>query len=125
MNKLYAFLLVLCLCLSGYTQNLPNDFLSSKFHKERRTLLRKEMPKNSVAVFFANPVRNRSNDVDYVYHQNPNFYYLTGYKEPHTILLIFKEKQKTEKGEYDEIVFVQPRDAQAELWTGRRLGVEE
>ena len=124
MNKLYTFLLVLCLCLSGYTQNLPNDFLSSKFHKERRTLLRKEMPKNSVAVFFANPVRNRSNDVDYVYHQNPNFYYLTGYKEPHTILLIFKEKQKTEKGEYDEIVFVQPRDAQAELWTGRRLGVD-
>jgi Xaa-Pro aminopeptidase len=30
------------------------------------------MPKNSVAVFFGNPVRNRANDVDYVY-QDPDF----------------------------------------------------
>ncbi|MBK7966395.1 MAG: aminopeptidase P N-terminal domain-containing protein [Bacteroidetes bacterium] len=26
---------------------------------------------------FANPVRNRSNDVDFQFSQNPNFYYLT------------------------------------------------
>jgi Xaa-Pro aminopeptidase len=30
------------------------------------------MPKNSVAVFFGNPVRNRANDVDYVHHQDPD-----------------------------------------------------
>ena len=73
---------------------LPKDFLSKEFHKNRRDALRNSMPINSVAIFFANPVRNRANDVDYVYHQDPNFYYLTGYKEPNAVLLIFSEEQK-------------------------------
>lgn len=53
--------------------DLPDDFLSSAFHQGRRILVREKMPENSVAVFFANPVRNRANDVDYVYHQDPIF----------------------------------------------------
>jgi len=103
--------------------DLPNDFLSKDFHKERREKLRTSLPKNSVAVFFANPVRNRANDVDYVYHQDPDFYYLTGYKEPEAALFIFKDKQKAADGTtYNEILFVQPRNAMREMWTGRRLG---
>jgi len=76
-----------------------------------------------VAVFFANAVRNRSNDVDFVYHQDPDFYYLTGYKEPDAVLLIFKDKQTAANGaSYSEIIFVRPRSEKDELWTGRRLG---
>lgn len=105
--------------------DLPTDFLSKDFHKERRQKLREKLPANSVAIFFANPVRNRANDVDYVYHQDPNFFYLTGYKEPDAVLLIFKDKQKAANNKaYDEIIFVQPRDAMKEMWTGRRLGDE-
>jgi Xaa-Pro aminopeptidase len=105
--------------------NEPVDFLTKDFHQERRTLLREKLPANSVAVFFANAVRNRANDVDYVYHQNPDFYYLTGYKEPNSVLLVFKEKQTANNGTpYDEIIFVQPRNEAAEMWTGRRLGEE-
>ena len=81
------------------------------------------MPENSVAAFFANPVRNRANDVDYIYHQDPDLYYLTGYKEPHAVLLIFKENQTDSQGKvYNEIFFVQTRNEQAEMWNGRRLG---
>ena len=83
------------------------------------------MPDNSVAVFFANAVRNRANDVDYVYHQDPNFYYLTGYKEPHAVLLIFSDMQTNAKGEqFNELIYVQEKDARWEMWTGRRLGEE-
>jgi Xaa-Pro aminopeptidase len=103
--------------------DLPEDFLSKEWHKERRQKLREKLPANSVAVFFANAVRNRSNDVDYVYHQDPDFYYLSGYKEPDAVLFIFKDKQTANNGtQYDEIIFVQPRNEQAEMWTGRRLG---
>lgn len=124
MKKLLLLPLIF-LTLSGVlAQDLPSDFLSTKFHADRRETLRKKMPDNSVAVFFANPVRNRANDVDYVYHQDPNLYYLTGYKEPHAVLLIFKDKQKGPDGKFDEIFFIQPRDAMAEMWTGRRMGVE-
>lgn len=105
------------------TDDFPEDFLSKDFHKDRRAKLREKIPANSVAVFFANPIRNRANDVDYIYHQDPDFYYLTGYKEPDAVLFIFKDKQTANNGtQYDEIIFVQPRNAQAEMWTGRRLG---
>lgn len=116
---------LLLISLSGLAQNsdLPQDFLSKDFHKERRQKLRESMPPNSVAVFFANPVRNRANDVDYVYHQDPDFFYLTGYREPDAVLLIFKTKQVAANGaSYDEILFVQPRNEFREMWTGRRLG---
>ena len=103
--------------------DLPSDFLSKDFHEGRRQKLREKLPPNSVAVFFSNPTRNRSNDVDFEFHQDPDLYYLTGYKEPDALLLVFKEKQTTVKGiSYDEIIFVQPRDALQEMWMGRRLG---
>ena len=105
--------------------DIPSDYLTSEFHKSRRDALRADMPKNTVAVFFANAVRNRANDVEYVYHQDPNFYYLTGYKEPNAVLVIFSDKQTNDKAEtYNELLYVQKRNALAEQWTGKRLGVE-
>jgi Xaa-Pro aminopeptidase len=123
----YAFLVLIAVLLScpGQAQNpdMPSDFLSKAFYKERRQKLREKLPVNSVAVFFANAVRNRANDVDYVYHQDPDFFYLTGYKEPDALLLVFKEQQTSASGTaYEEILFVQPRNEQREMWTGRRLG---
>jgi Xaa-Pro aminopeptidase len=105
--------------------NTPKDFLSATFHKGRREAVRANMPPNSVAVFFANPVRNRSNDTDFHYHQNTDFYYLTGYNEPNSMLLIFSENQKDSKGgTYNELIFAQPRDPRMEMWNGKRLGKE-
>jgi len=128
MRKLIVVLSFLVTVMGVYAQpsdDLPKDFLSQDFHRGRREALREKLPPNSVAVFFANAVRNRSNDVDYAYHQDPNFYYLTGYKEPDAVLLIFKDKQTANNGtQYDEIIFVQPRNANAEMWNGRRLGDE-
>lgn len=106
-------------------EGLPEDYLKKEFHKNRRDALREQMPENTVAVFFANPIRNRANDVDYVYHQDPNFYYLTGYKEPHAVLVVFSDMQTNDKGDYyNEKLYVQERNPRAEQWTGRRLGVE-
>jgi Xaa-Pro aminopeptidase len=124
-HLILLFNLCLVLCVAAQNSDLPEDFLSKEWHATRREKLREKLPANSVAVFFANAVRNRSNDVDYVYHQDPDFYYLSGYKEPDAVLLIFKDKQTASNGkQYDEIIFVQPRSEQAEMWTGRRLGDE-
>jgi Xaa-Pro aminopeptidase len=103
---------------------LPKDYLSADFHKGRREALRKKLPPNSVAIFMTNPIQNRSNDVDYIYHQDPNFYYLSGYKEPHGMLLIFSEPQRDGIESYDEILYVQERNSLQEQWTGYRLGTE-
>ena len=80
------------LCLRSL--DLPQDYLSKEFHAARRDSLRNRMPANSVMAVFAFPTRTFSNDVEYVYHQNPDLYYFTGYKEPHALLLIFKEMQQ-------------------------------
>ena len=122
------FLLIVLSLLTTITfaqDGNPTDYLTPEFHKDRRDALRAKMPANSVAVFFANPVRNRANDVEYIYHQDPNFYYLTGYKEPHTALVIFSENQTDSDGTaVNEILFVQEKNKRAEMWTGTRLGVE-
>jgi Xaa-Pro aminopeptidase len=122
-HLLSLFAILFSFSLLAQEVDLPNDFLSKDFHKDRREKLRTSLPANSVAVFFANPVRNRARDVDYIYHQDPDFYYLTGYKEPDALLLIFKDKQLAANGTaYNEILFVQPRNAAREMRDGRRLG---
>ena len=98
--------------------------LSSDFHKERRQQLRDKLPNNSVAVFFSSPVRNRANDVDFEYHPDPNFYYLTGWNEPHAVLLVYSVPQSDTKGTYYEKLYVRERDARNEMWNGKRLGLE-
>ncbi|WP_276484466.1 aminopeptidase P family protein [Paraflavitalea pollutisoli] len=105
--------------------DLADDYLTPAFHAGRRDSLRQLMPANSVTVVLAFPTRNFSNDVDYVYHQNPDLYYFSGYKEPHSLMLIFKEPQTAANGStFKEVLFVQKRNAQAEQWTGKRMGVE-
>ncbi|RTQ47120.1 M24 family metallopeptidase [Hymenobacter gummosus] len=103
--------------------NRPADLLDPSFHRGRRDALRQQMPAGSVAVIFTAPVRNRANDVSYIFHQSPDLYYLSGYDEPDGVLVLFKEPQ-TVGGQsgVTEALFVQPRDPKRELWTGRRLG---
>ena len=122
MKLLFA---VLAFSIAAQICAQPSDFLPAGFHKDRRSQLRSKLPANSVAVFFANPARNRANDVDYIYHQDPDFYYLTGYRETDAVLFIFKDEQKATNGStYNEIIFVRPRNETDEMWTGKRLGSE-
>ena len=98
--------------------------LSFEFHKNRRNELRQKLPYNSVAVFFSSPVRNRANDVDYIYHPDPNFYYLTGWNEPHAVLLVFNISQEDQNGSYYEKLYVRERNVRNEMWNGKQLGLE-
>lgn len=125
-QKIVAAFSLSLLAISSIAQDdLPKDYLTKEFHAGRREALRKMMPDNSVAIVFAFPIRNKSNDVDYFYHQNPDLYYFSGYKEPHSLLLVFKEPQTDKNGNtYSEVLFVQKRNAAAEMWTGKRLGTE-
>ncbi|EON77299.1 Xaa-Pro aminopeptidase [Lunatimonas lonarensis] len=100
------------------------DGLSPKFHQERRQAFRDLLPENGVAVIFNNPVKNRSNDTEFSYRPNSDFYYLTGFREPNAALIIFKKPQTIDGAKVDEIIYVQPRDPRKEQWDGVRLGVD-
>ena len=120
-NHFFLFHFFLFYCFNKCYKNAK---LTPDFHKSKREALRSKMPANSVAVLFANPVRNRANDVDYMYHPDPNFYYLTGFKEPQAVLVIYKNPQKDDDGYYFDQLFIQERNAREEQWNGSRLGLE-
>ncbi len=127
MRKLFLFA-VTCFfsgLIVSAQDDQPTDYLSPAFHAGRREALRKMMPDNSVMAIFAFPERTYSNDVNYTYHPNPDLYYFTGYREPHALLLVFKNMQTAADGTtYNELFFVQKRDPAREQWTGRRLGAD-
>jgi len=122
MKRFLLFFLLTTFFQVHSQKNLPTDYLSKEFHKGRREAFRALMPANSVAVVFSYPERVFSKDINYNYHANPDMYYLTGYKEPDAVLLLFKDAQGTEK--YTEVLFVREKNATREMWTGRRLGTE-
>ena len=96
-----------------------DDFPGPEFYQGRRAALRSQMPDSSLAILFSSPVRNRANDVDYPYHQNPNFFYLTGFTEADAMLLIARQPFFAFGKMTDEILFIAPKNSSREIWTGR------
>jgi Xaa-Pro aminopeptidase len=71
----------------------------------------------SLAVLPAAPVHVRNNDVDHDYRQDSDFYYLTGFDEPESVLVLDARARKV-------TLFVRPRDREREVWDGPRAGVD-
>ncbi|MBU0632104.1 aminopeptidase P N-terminal domain-containing protein [bacterium] len=89
-------------------------------YKSRREAVLKQMKNKSAAILFAAPQKIRSNDTEYPYRQDSDFYYLTGFKEDNSALVLIKEEKAVK-----EILFVQKKDKTIELWTGKRLGKDD
>lgn len=88
-------------------------------YSDRRSRLCSSLPENSVAVMISSSLKYRSGAVFYEYHQDPNFLYLTGFKEPEAVAVIQKNRSSTD---YNFYLFVRPKDSQAEQWDGARSG---
>lgn len=69
--------------------------IDEKEYRQRRDALASKLSKNSVAVLFSSTYKTRSNDTEYPYRQNSNFYYMTGFKEDNSVLVIVKKKTLT------------------------------
>ena len=79
------------LVFAQQTTLYPSDYLTPEFHAGRRAAFKEKLSANGVGIFFASQVRVRTNDVDFQYAQNKNFYYFTGLEEPNAVLLLFKQ----------------------------------
>jgi Xaa-Pro aminopeptidase len=71
----------------------------------------------AVAVVPAAPVFVRNNDVEHDYRQDSDFFYLTGFDEPESVLVLEASERKM-------TLFVRPRDRDREVWDGPRAGVD-
>ncbi|MDO9316985.1 MAG: Xaa-Pro aminopeptidase [Gammaproteobacteria bacterium] len=86
----------------------------------RRKELMQQMEPNSIALLCAAPQSTRSNDTEYLYRQNSDFYYLTGFTEHDALLALIPGR---EQGEV--VLFCQEKDKTRELWTGILMGPEQ
>lgn len=91
---------------------------SKEFARRRKTLMRMVGP-GGIAILPAAPVRKRSRDVEYLYRQDSDFYYLTGFAEPEAVAVLAPGR---DRGEY--VLFCRERNPDRELWDGRRAGPE-
>jgi Xaa-Pro aminopeptidase len=84
----------------------------------RRRRLLDAIGPDAVAILQGARLATRSNDTEFRFRQDSDFWYLTGFDQPDAVAVL-----RTDGGpEYT--LFVQPRDPEAEVWTGFRPGVE-
>lgn len=72
---------------------------------------------DAVAILPAAPVFARNSDVDHDFRQDSDLFYMTGFDEPHSALVLDAGDKKT-------TLFVRPRDPEREIWDGPRAGVD-
>ena len=78
-----------------------------------------QIGKDAIAIVPAAHEVTRSYDTEFKFHQDPDFYYLTGFPEPDAIAVIAPSNKKNP---YQ--LFVRPRDPKMETWYGRREGTD-
>lgn len=86
------------------------------FKKRRRQVADKIM--GSALIVAAHPEHYRNHDVDFSYRQDSNLFYLTGFEEPESILLLRPGCDP------EAVMFVRRKDREKETWTGFRYGPE-
>jgi Xaa-Pro aminopeptidase len=74
-------------------------------------------PGEAVAILPAAPVFARNSDVDHDYRQDSDLFYMTGFDEPHSALVLNGSDKKA-------TLFLRPRDPDREIWDGPRAGVD-
>lgn len=93
------------------------DIDPSEF-KKRRDQLMKAIGEDGVAILRATPEQTRSRDTEYAYRPASDMLYFTGFREPEAVAVFAPGH------EVHFILFVRERDQTAEMWNGRRVGVE-
>lgn len=96
----------------------PPEPLPSSVHQDRRARAVAAMG-DGVLVLPGAPVRYRSRDTEYPHRPDSELYYLTGVTEPGAVAVL-----RAADGEAELVLFVESRNAEAELWAGPRVGPE-
>jgi Xaa-Pro aminopeptidase len=92
--------------------------IDQREYRQRREQLMTKIG-NGTAIFRSAPTAVMHNDVEYVYRQDSDFFYLTGFNEPEAVAVLAPHHE-----EHRFVLFVQPKDLEKETWTGYRCGVE-
>lgn len=87
-------------------------------YTERRNKLGAMLPKNSAVVIAGASTQYRNADSSHAFRQDSNFWYLTGFNEAESTLVLLIN----EKNDVQSIAFVPEKDELKEIWDGYRAG---
>jgi len=76
----------------------------------------------SIAIFYANDEYPRSGDQNFIFKQNPDFFYLTGIDQEQSILLLFPDCPNSL---YKEVLFLRQTNEHIAVWEGHKYTKEE
>jgi Xaa-Pro aminopeptidase len=88
-------------------------------HRERFLALLSDRRAAAVIPTATHKVRN--NDCEYRFRPDSDFWYLTGFAEPESVLVLVPQPAGSTKPR--SILFLREKDREREIWTGRRLGI--
>src|SRR5688500_8154717 len=100
---------------AGYTEGrteVTNRVNAKEFARRRRELM-ELIGANGIAILAAAPERVRSRDSLYIYRQDSDFYYLTGFREPESVAVLMPGRPQ---GEF--LLFCRERNPEREQWDG-------
>lgn len=76
----------------------------------------------SIALFYANDEFPRSGDQNFIFKQNPDFFYLTGIDQEQSILLLFPDCPNLL---YREVLFLRQTNEHIAVWEGHKYTKDE
>ena len=97
----------------------PDAPIPTMYTAQRERFLADLRERNLCAVIFTNTSKTRNHDCEYRFRPDSDFWYLTGFREPGSVLVLLPGREEGES-----ILFLRPRVPAEETWTGLRLGVE-
>ena len=89
-------------------------------YSERRNKLGSMLPKNSAVVIAGASTQYRNADSSHAFRQDSNFWYLSGFNEAESTLVLLVN----EKNNVKSIAFVPEKNELKEIWDGYRAGPE-
>lgn len=94
------------------------NFNKIEFQTRRAALLAKMG--GGIAIIPTAPEAIRNRDSHYPYRFDSHFYYLTGFQEPESVLVLIASNDN--KLEHKSILFCRDKDMEREIWDGFRFG---
>lgn len=107
-----------CTCVPCSRAVVPFDLSTARdIHAQRRARIAAKLG-DGVLVLHGGELRTRSNDTEFRFRPDSDFHYLTGLREPGAVMVL--------RGGASPrfVLFVRPKDPEAEVWSGRRVGPE-
>ena len=93
--------------------------MDKNIYKNRRNSLKNKLPKNSALIIPGADLQYRNADSSYALRQESSFYYLSGFSEPASVMVLLNTGEKMES-----LIFVPEKDKLKEIWDGYRAGPE-